>query len=293
MTLLKKFTLIFGLIFGAGIALSAYLSLTFLRNNARDQVIQQARLMMESASAMRHYTTTEITPLLNTASIRRWRFYPQTVPAYAATQSFKSLRENGYPEYFYKEAVLNPTNLRDRAVDWEADVINSLRNFPAKDEVIGERQTPNGRSLFLAHPIKASAACLECHSVPKNAPAAMVRIYGPDNGFGWKRNEIIGAQIVSVPMALSQAIAKSAFKRLMVYVGVVALLTIIVFDLALVYTVVRPVSRLSDMADEISRGNMDVPELPVRGSDEIAKLAGSFNRMHISLSKAMRLLEEQ
>jgi protein-histidine pros-kinase len=45
------------------------------------------------------------------------------------------------------------------------------------------------------------------------------------------------------------------------------------------------------MAEEISKGNLDVPELPVKGSDEISQLARSFNRMYVSLVKALRILE--
>jgi protein-histidine pros-kinase len=62
-------------------------------------------------------------------------------------------------------------------------------------------------------------------------------------------------------------------------------------DLALVFIVVRPVSKLSQMADRISMGELDLPELPVHGNDEIGVLAGSFDRMRISMAKAMKLLE--
>jgi protein-histidine pros-kinase len=120
----------------------------------------------------------------------------------------------------------------------------------------------------------------------------MIRIYGTANGFGWKPNEVIGAQIVSVPMALAITIAKDAFGTLMAYLVGVLVVTAVVLDLVLFFTVVRPVSRLSVLADEISLGNMEVPELPVHGNDEISKLAGSFNRMYISLAKAVRLLDE-
>ena len=45
------------------------------------------------------------------------------------------------------------------------------------------------------------------------------------------------------------------------------------------------------MADQVSTGNLDAPELPVKGKDEISVLAGSFNRMRLSLVKALKLLE--
>ena len=223
MKLVGKFTCTFITVFGLGLGISAYFSYRFLEHDARDHVLQQARLMMDAASSMRHYTTTEIKPLLDSPSLRRSRFYPQTVPAYAATQSFNALRLRGYPDYIYKEAVLNPTNLRDRPLDWEADIINVFRNSPKRAEVIGERDTPNGRSLFLADPILAAPACLECHSTPQAAPPSMIRLYGSANGFGWKPNEIVGAQIVSVPMALAISIAKEAFGKLLIYLAGVVL----------------------------------------------------------------------
>jgi protein-histidine pros-kinase len=56
--------------------------------------------------------------------------------------------------------------------------------------------------------------------------------------------------------------------------------------------VIRPVTRLSRFADEISRGeNLDAPDFAVASRDEIGVLTLSFNRMKKSLVKAMKMLE--
>ena len=73
-------------------------------------------------------------------------FLPQTVPAYAATETFNSLRKK-YPDFTYKEATLNPTNPRDRADSWEVDIVNQFRNSADLKEFVGQRDTPAGRSL--------------------------------------------------------------------------------------------------------------------------------------------------
>lgn len=119
----------------------------------------------------------------------------------------------------------------------------------------------------------------------------MIRQYGRDNGFGWKPNEIIGAQIVTVPESVPLQIANTALKTLVAYLLVVAAVTLLILDAVLVVTVIRPVAKLSHMADEISQGKLDVEDLPVRGRDEISVLASSFNRMQRSLARAMKLLE--
>jgi protein-histidine pros-kinase len=290
MKLLAKFNLILGIVLGAGLAVAAAVSHQFLQNGAREEVLRQARLMIQAMQSARDYTSKQIKPLLVTQAQHQESFLPQTVPAFAATENFAQLRVS-YPDYAYKEAVLNPTNPRDRAVEWEADIINAFRDHPnGQPELVGERDTPTGRSLYLARPIKAGPPCLECHSVPSVAPPAMLRRYGSDNGFGWQPNEIVGAQIVSVPMALPVQMANRAFQTLVISLAAVFLASLILLDLLLLFAVVRPLRRLSTTADQISVGQMDMPELPASGSDEIAVLAGSFNRMRRSLDRAMKML---
>jgi protein-histidine pros-kinase len=290
MKLLIKFNLVLIVVFGAGIGIAGYISRNFLERSAREQVLQQARLMMGAAGGMRTYTSEQIGPLLQAHQARIRAFLPQTVPAFSATEVFNYLRSS-YTDYTYKEATLNPTNLRDRAVDWEADIIENFRTHAEAKEFSGEREVPGGRALYLARPIVAIGPCLECHSTPSAAPEAMVKLYGTNNGFDWKLGDTVAAQIVSVPMSVPLTIADQAFRTLMIYLGGLALATLILLDLAMVAIVIRPVSRLAAAADEISNGNFNIPEIPVKGSDEISQLAQSFNRMYVSMVKAIRLLE--
>ena len=287
MKLQVKFSLIFFLVFGIGLGLAGYICYGFLQKSARAQVVSQARLMMESSLATRIYTNEQIKPMVDPNDPL---FHPQTVPAYAATEHFNYFRK-AYPNYTYKEATLNPTNPRDRAMDWEADVVNIFRNDPSKEDFSGERDTPKGRDLYIARPIKASIPCLECHSIPKAAPASMLKIYGRTNGFGWQPDEIIGAQIVSVPMALPVAMANESFRGLVTSLIAVGFSILLILNLIVYFFVIRPVRRFALAADEISKGNLDIQDFPAEGKDEIATLARSFNRMHRSLVKAMTMLD--
>jgi len=289
MKLLTKFNLILVALFAAGSILIAYTAYQFLMRNARSQVIQQAELMIQSALSTRQYTASELAPLLETLPAHKKRFLPETIPFYAATVTFDYLRKE-YPQYSYKEAALNPSNLRDRAVDWEADLIGYFRNHAGEKELVGERDTPTGRMLYIARPILTEQACLQCHSQPSEAPPAIVQTYGTVNGFGWKANETVAAQIVSVPMAVPIQIAQAAFRTLVIYLIVGFVISLAALDAAIVFLIIRPVRKLSNTADRISTGDMSLPELPVQGNDEIADLTASFNRMFVSLQKAFRLL---
>lgn len=289
MKLLTKFNLIFLAVFATGLGVAAYVSKAFLERNARSQIVDQARLIMALTLSTRRYTVEQIDPVLGAHADDK-TFKPQTVPAFAATETFGYLHKQ-YPEYAYKEATLNPTNLQDRATDWEADVVNNFRNSPQKTEFVGERDTPLGKSLFLARPIKTDSTCAQCHSTPSVAPAALIRTYGTANGFGWKDGEIVGAQIVSVPESVPLRMAADDFRQLITaLLGVVAFILLAVNAL-MVLAVIRPVAQLSASAEAISKGNLEVPEQPVKGRDEISVLADAFNRMHRSLVKAVKMLE--
>jgi protein-histidine pros-kinase len=291
MPLIVKFNLILIVVFAVALVPAAYLSNQLLEANARTQIVQHAGIMMKTALATRGYTNKQIKPLL--APRLAEEFLPQSVPAYAATEIFNNLRESN-PEYTYKEATLNPTNPRDRTVDWEADVVNAFRGNEKLKEITGEREGPLGRSLYLARPIKITdQGCLSCHTTPEIAPASVVKAYGSSNGYGWKLNEIIGAQIVTVPMAVPFQMAQTAFRTLLASLVGVFVFILVFLNILLWFVVIRPIKRLSSMADAVSTGNLDVPAVPVSGHDEVAALAGSFNRMRISLGKALKMLEDE
>jgi len=57
--------------------------------------------------------------------------------------------------------------------------------------------------------------------------------------------------------------------------------------------IVRPITRMSDAADAISTGNMEIPEFEETGKDEVAMLARSFNRMRRGLEKAIELIDSK
>ncbi|HEX2501389.1 MAG TPA: DUF3365 domain-containing protein, partial [Methylomirabilota bacterium] len=143
MGLRLKFNLVLLLVFLVGLAVAGWVSRDLLIRNAREEVARNASLMMETALAVRGYTINQVRPHLDLQLMRA--FLPQSVPAYAATETLTELRKK-YPDYFYKEATLNPTNPRNRAADWEADIVQEFRNRPAVKELGGERDTPTGRA---------------------------------------------------------------------------------------------------------------------------------------------------
>ena len=289
MGLRAKFNLVILAAIAVGFLLATIVVDRVFLNIARDQVLQNARIMMTAANGIRTYTTNQLVPLLPME--HNGAFVAQTVPAYAAQTNFKEVHD-AFPGFAYREAALNPTNLANRAQDWEADIIRMFRDAPDKQEFTIERDTPTGPVLNLARPIRVgSETCLECHSTPGAAPVALTRTYGSANGFGWKSNEIIGAQILSVPMAVPLKLAHDAFWSFLLILTIVFAVIFVVLNLLLHYLVLVPVKRVSAMAEAVSLGDENVEVYIKPGKDEISSLSVAFNRMRESLKHAMEMLK--
>ncbi len=289
MGLRLKFNLVLIVVFLAGFAAAGFISRQLLQENAREEVLRNARLMMDTALAVRAYTVEQIKPHLDPRLEEE--FLPQTVPAFAATETMGNIQKK-YRDYAYKEAALNPTNPRDRSTDWESDLVHQFRQNPETKELVSERDSATGRLLYIAKPIQiTNPACLRCHSVPAAAPVTMIKIYGEANGFGWKHNEIIGAQVVTVPMSIPVANAQRALKTFMVSLAAVFVVFFVVLNVMLSWFIIRPIRRMSTAADSVSTGNFDVPEFAEGGKDEVSLLGASFNRLRRSIEKAMQMIE--
>ncbi len=285
-----RFNLVLTAVFLLGLLVTGLVSYDLLQANAREEVIRNANLMIDSARAIRSYTVNQVRPEL--VEKLKHTFLPQTVPAYAATETLNLLPDS-YHAYAYKEATLNPTNPRDRASDWEADLVRAFKSDRSLVTLTGVRQTPNGQSLYVASPLRiTNEACLACHSTPAKAPPTMLALYGDSNGFGWKLDEVVGAQVVSVPMSVAVANANRAFVTFMASICVVFLVLYAVLNLMLGRIIVKPIAELSRAADEISTGNFNIPEFHEKATDEIGRLAVSFNRMRRSLEQAIKMIEK-
>lgn len=290
MSIRLKFNLVMFLVFAVGFGAATVLVKDILVENAKQEVALKASIMMEAARSMRSYTVEEIRPLLR--QIDTEEFISQTVPAYAATENMKRLRKS-YPDYSYKEAVLNPTNPEHKAAAWEEDIIQYFRNYDDVKEYSGVRSTPTGQYLFLGRPFKITKkGCLSCHSTPDAAPESMVKKYGSHNGFGWKHNEVVGAQIVNVPMTIPLQRAEATFKTFMIILGSVFAAIWLVLNLLLYLIIIKRINKIAANADEISKGNMTIEEFDQDGKDEISSLGHSFNLMYRSLASAVKLLDK-
>ncbi|MDJ0736153.1 MAG: DUF3365 domain-containing protein [Nostocaceae cyanobacterium] len=286
----QKFTIFLVLIVILGLIVSGFALSTVLRQNAKHEIAAKALTLIDTITATREYSNSRITPELSEQL--ETKFLPQSISAFAAREVFEIFRkEPNYKDFLYKEATLNPTNPRDKADIFETAIVEQFRQENNFKELSGFRSGPRGDFFYIARPLIVSqSGCLKCHGKVEDAPKTMIDIYGTTGGFGWKLNEIVGAQILSIPASriIQKAQKSSALILLIVFVVFISLLLVV--NLFLNHQVIHPLKRLTRVAQEISTGHMDV-DFEAQSNDEIGSLAKALKRMKYSLEMAMKRLQ--
>ncbi|MBV9251529.1 MAG: DUF3365 domain-containing protein, partial [Acetobacteraceae bacterium] len=214
-----------------------------LRNEAMGNAEQEARILMAYALAVGNYTETHIMPKL--ASTHGNEFPEEMVPFYSSRTVFRGVTGKAR-EYTFRQPTINPTSPEDGPTPFEMEVIRRFRENPTLVEATGVENTEQGELFYFAQPVKVQDQdCLTCHSTPDRAPPAIVAKYGPSRGFGWQLGEIVGAQVLTVPLT-------EQLRGVAGLVGVLAAGLLVVFAVAyfslsaaLEANIIRPFSALA------------------------------------------------
>lgn len=295
LTINAKFNLILIIVFIMSIFISGTVLSSVLERRAQYEVASKARILIQTMNSVRNYTQNRINPLLAPKLETESAFIPETVPAFSATEVFDNLRKNNeeYNNFLYREAALNPTNQRDKADAFEAEILNKFRQNSNKKEDSGYRDFDEGQVFYIARPLVIKEqSCLRCHSTPEEAPRSQLITYGTVNGFGWKLNEIVATQIIFVP---SEEVFSNAFQNFVIIILVftsTCVFMILSINYLLKKVVVKRITQISIAAQAVSKGDMSA-NFAHNSHDEIGELAMALKRLKSSLKIAMDMLSNQ
>lgn len=272
--------LVLSLLFILFLILSSAIFAWILEKKAEKEIQAKAYLAIELINGARTYTSEEIQPELVDRLYIENSFLKQTVPAYSARKVFENLRENPiYQNFSYREATVNPTNLDDKATEFELSLIDRFKESEELKQISGFRFEGKSQVYYTARPLKVEkVSCLQCHSFPENAPQSLINTYGDKNGFNWQLNEIVASQIMSIPAEqVFSNVNRILFKLVMVSC-LLFILFIIIINIYLKNSIVTPLKDLVKKAREMSLGEKNI-DFPNYNSKEISELAKFFKRL--------------
>jgi HAMP domain-containing protein len=303
--LATKFNLLLSLMFIIAIMLSGFALSKALEQKVETEVNYRNQILAEMVNAVRNYTSKNVNPLLMSKVETEATFTPEVIPSFAAREVFETLRQNpNYKNLFYKDAVLDPTNLRDKVDEFEKTLVERFRQNPGLKELSGFRNVFGEEMFYSSRPLSIKdASCLRCHSTPEAAPKSHLATYGTEHGFGWKLNEAIGTQVVYVP---ANQLLASAHQTFLFFIGVfisIFALVILLINYLVQRNMIQPIKPLAQLAQKMITDSLNADEAAefeqknlttiAKRQDEIGQLGRIFQRMMYEVRDREQKLRQQ
>jgi hypothetical protein len=219
-----RFFIPFGILALLGSIYIFYHTYESSRKHAYELISQQAAMALEFNLAIRDYAAREIRPRTQ-MFVDKDTFIPEIMSTSFISRRIFEEAEKKFPGYIIRFSADNPRNPSNRATPDEQRIMEYFRQKPQLNRRIEEIQIEGRRYLAHFAPMVVKQECMPCHSDPKDAPAGLIKRYGPDGGFHRKLGDMAGLDTVAVPVeAINASLASEMRSRSLVQVAVFALL---------------------------------------------------------------------
>ena len=253
---------------------------------SNDQVVNQARILSRQIILTRQWITDcggvfvnrqsqgarDVMYLFNDTLQTNRGSYQRFTPSMVTRKlSQYSTRQDLYR---FRLAGLNPLNPENEADGFEREALDLFRTRGLKETFRFEQSNGNQYFQYMV-PLFMEQKCLKCHKLQEDS-----------------LNSIGGGLSVFLPVDNIQSATRENHLKLTVAGTALILITILSLFILTRQFVTKPLKKLEDMTDEISKGNLDA-RVNIETGDELEKLGHRFNTMAQRLSKGRDQLQER
>lgn len=210
------------------------------------------------------------------------------------SRSVMDLFSDRLPEYVYRRVAINARNPQSEADAMERQMIHFFSQPDSSHEWKGLVKRDGTSYYFRFKPVLFEPECMHCHGQPEDAPQDLVRLYGPERGFGRKPGEVAGLVGIGIPVdvALSniRGIVASIFLVSFTVMGVLYASLSLFFNRVVVHNLKVLLAIFEKGLGGLQKSQQ--PRLGVpRDHDEIEDLCRIAELMVEDLNEARRRLE--
>ena len=292
MNLQTKFGIFWGVIVFLGITGFS----VFMYKNTTDKAIrhaqEKAEIVLAEIEAVQDYFKEVVRPRMYNLIPADDFMVEMMSTSYVAREVTKRFNKIA-PEYYFKQAAINPRNLLNQADSLETRIIKQFNQNPQMQEWRGTVDKNGKKYYYFMRPFVMEELCLRCHGDPKDAPKYIVDAYGSENGFGIKLGEIPGAKAIGIPVEAAFISARKDFWNVMLF-GLPLML--VLFSLVLLMfrkTVIGNLKKITETFTDIANDSDKLGrQIEVKSGGEIGALVEAFNRMSFQLLTRTQELQE-
>ncbi len=285
--LTTKVMLGMGLILFATDCIVSIFFYSYVKNLYLDEIYQKTGVTLGFIDATMEFVRDDLRPRM-LHLLPRDEFISEAMSTSVVNKKIMARFIRRFPSNVYRRVALNPMNPKNRADEFEQSFIRRFTNTPDGAASWQGLVTRQGKRYFIRlKAVRMEPSCQLCHGDPARSPGSLLRRYGAEHGHNWKVGQVVGLESIAVPVDPTfSKIRQAAF--VIFLLGLVILMVVLLLLNYFHYVVaVRPLKRASAFFKSVVSGEKGLDEsLDVKGSDEIAELGESFNRMIGHLKKS-------
>lgn len=285
-----RFGLILFLIFIITLPIITTIMYYFFRENAMREVADKAVLAINYMESLRKYIGKELRPAVNRDMPGKFMLEGQ-VGFYILRKVAHNLQEV-QPYYMYKQASDNPLAPENKADYYEKQILMFFSNDPNLKELTGLRKDRGSPLYYIARPVRVDRdECMRCHGDPLFAPKEQVEKYGTATGYNYRKDAVVGTNIIYVPASVPISIAMRSTIAVAIVFTVLFVLLYLIITLLIKKSIISPIEHFVSVANQVSKGQFD-NKFEVNTQDELKVLAEAFTRMKTSLVMMMDMMKK-
>jgi protein-histidine pros-kinase len=261
------------------------------KNMVFREALKKAEIISSYAMATFKYTKKTMSPLAQKL-LGDDVYHPEIEAGFFVTRAISDIFSKSQPGYSFKQACPNPMHIQNVADAQEINIVEFFSENRSVKLKKGVTEKDGEQYFYVAKPVVADKEnCIRCHGSREKAPKAVVERYPGPMGYGYTLNEVVATFITYVPIQKAlEGVMSMAIRTVLIGIGGVFFIVIAVWFF-IGNRVTNPIIRLTQMADEISRGKKINQEIKINATDEIGLLYSSFDRMRVSIIKLVQALK--
>ena len=178
---------VFILALGVCISLIMYFHINSIMES---EISQRSRMLLAQSDAVQDYVKTELRPEMF-AVLPEGRFILKAMSSsYISREVMVRLNLKDASQYHYRRVAKNARNPSSAPDPFESDLIHFFTRNPHAG--VWENTTRVGGKEYrlVARPVVFKKSCMNCHGEPDDAPVELINIYGDENGFHYRVDEV-------------------------------------------------------------------------------------------------------
>lgn len=270
-----------------------------LRHHAMVHAEEKAKLILQEKQAIINYVIKDLRPglfkLIKEKNVPSSYFEPSWMSAaYINRVIMRYFNDSFFSEYYYKNAAVDARSPENEADQYEKAFLEKIHKNPelgSWSDIVNFE----GKPFFVymqPNSSKFSKGCMPCHSVPENAPAELLDLYGSERSFNKTLGAIPSVLSLRIPLSEVYSSINTLSIVLSLVIGVILGLIFFIQWFFVKKTIIAPIKEITARSSAIANDESFLGEsITISGDDELMEMAHAFSDMSHKLAKNKNRLE--